>query len=184
MVDASNGRVWGDGAVFKGAYGATAPTGPSGAPAGFDDLGAVSEDGIEATIPDSGDSNAIRMWQGRAQVRVIRTPTDDLATYVFTLLETKKEVIETYFGVSVNDSDGSFEYTAGALRSPDAYIFDYIDGSQLRRDHLPRGVVTSVGSQTFASDDVTGYQVTVEAEYDPDSGYDIKSWLTALVVTP
>lgn len=181
-TDADNARVWGDGAVFKGAYGATAPTGPSGAPAGFVDLGFVSEDGIEVSLPDAGDTTVIRAWQGRATLRVIRNPNDDLATYTLTFSEHKKEVIETYFGVTVTDADGSFEYASGAEREPNAYVFDYIDGTVAVRDYVPRGVVTSVGSRTINSTEVSGYQVTITAENDPTEGYDIKSWSTALVV--
>lgn len=183
-TDADNARVWGDGAVFKGAYGATAPTSTSGAPASHDDLGFVSEDGIELTLPDGADTEVLRAWQGRAVVRVIRNPSDEVASYTLTFLEEKKEVVETYFGVEVDDATGSFEYSNNPDREPNSYVFDYIDGASLKRDHVPRGVVASVGSYTVNATGLSGYQVTIDAEDDTTAGYAIKSWSTALVVTP
>lgn len=179
--DASKVRVAVTGAVFKGPTSATAPTGTAGAPTGYDDLGFISEDGVEIELPDAGDSEPIKAWQNGTTVRTIRTPSEDNPSWHFTMLETKIETIETYFGVEVTSTstEGSFEFKVGN-RPFNSYIVDSIDGSELQRDYVPRGVVTSVGAHTLSNGDPEGYEVTVEGELDPAKGYNFKRWATAL----
>ena len=55
-------RVAVTGAVSKGALGATAPTSSSSALTGFDDLGAISEDGVSLSLPDSGDAAPLLLY--------------------------------------------------------------------------------------------------------------------------
>jgi hypothetical protein len=170
------------GAVFKGLTSAAAPTGTSGAPTGFSDLGFISEDGVEIELPDAGDTTPVKAWQNGTTVRIIRTPTEDNPTWHFTMIETSIAVVETYFGVTVTSTstEGSFEYKASQNRPYNSYIVDAIDGAELLRDYIPRGVVTSVGSHTLSNGDITGYEVTVEGELDPAKGYNFTRWATAL----
>lgn len=179
--DASNVRVAVTGAVFKGLTTATAPTGTTGAPTGFIDLGYISEDGVEIEMPGAGDSSPIKAWQGGTTVRVIRTPSEDLPTWHFTMLETKKEAVETYFGVTITQTatEGTFKFT-NAARPYNSYIVDAIDGTELLRDYVPRGIVTDVGSHTLSNGDVTGYEVTVSGELDSVFGANFQRWATAL----
>ena len=182
MSDIDNVRVAVTGAVWKGASGSTAPTGTSGAPdAAFADLGYISEDGVEITIPDAGDSTPIKAWQNGTTVRTIRTPSEDNPSWHFTMLETSIETVETYFGVTVADTstEGSFEFTVGN-RPYDAYIVDVVDGAELIRDYIPKGIVTSVGAHTLSNGDPLGYEVTVEGELDSTTGFNFKRWATAL----
>jgi hypothetical protein len=182
MVDATKAAVAVSGAVMKGLTSATAPTGTGGTTTGFTDLGYISEDGVEIELPDAGDSTPIKAWQGGTTVRVVRTPTEDNPTWTFTLLETNKEAVETYFGVTVTQtaSEGSFAYTATTTRPYNSYIVDAIDGADLLRDYIPKGIVSSVGSHTLSNGDVTGFEVTVEAEYDSVKGFNFKRWNTRL----
>lgn len=179
--DASKVRVAVTGAVFKGLTSATAPTGTAGAPTGFNDLGFISEDGVEIELPDAGDSTPIKAWQNGTTVRTIRTPSEDNPTWGFTMIETKIETIETYFGVTVTSTstEGSFEFKTGN-RPYNSYIIDSIDGAELQRDYVPKGVVTSVGAHTLSNGDPIGYEVTVEGELDSVKGYNFKRWATAL----
>lgn len=179
--DATNVRIAVTGAVFKGLTSATAPTGTSGAPAGFDDLGFIGEDGVEIELPDAGDSTPIKAWQNGTTVRVVRTPSEDSPTWHFTMLETTIESVETYFGVTVTSTlaEGSFEYEV-TNRDHNSYVIDAIDGAELMRDYVPYGVVTSVGAHSLVNGDATGYEVTVEGERDPELGYNFKRWATAL----
>ena len=179
--DASKVRVGVSGGVFKGDYGATAPTGTSGAPAGFTDLGYISEDGIEITLPGEGDSTAIKAWQDGTTVRTIRTPSEDDPTWHFTMIETKLETVELYFGVEVTQTatEGSFEFKV-QTRQPQSLVVDIIDGAELIRDYVPRAVVTEVGAHTASNGDPIGYEVTVAGELDPTAGYNFKRWATAL----
>lgn len=181
-LTASKVRVAVTGAISKGALGATAPSGTSGTLTGFTDLGYVGEDGIEIELPDAGDSNAIKAWQGGATVRVVRTPSEDLPTWKFTLLETGISTIETYFGVTVTAgaSEGSFTYSATTQRPYNAYVVDVVDGAELIRDYIPRGIVTDVESHTYANGDAIAYGVTISAELDSTLGGNFKRFSTSL----
>lgn len=181
MADASNVRVAVTGAVSKGDLTATAPTGTSGTLTGFTDLGYVSEDGVTIALPDAGEATPIRAWQNGATVRTIRTPSEDRPSFTFTLLETSLEVVETYFGATVTQTatEGSFDYDSTATREPASYVVDVIDGSELIRTYIPRGVVATVGDQVYANGEPIGYSVTVEAELDTTAGYNFRQWSTA-----
>lgn len=180
-TDASKVRVAVTGAIFKGPTSMTAPTGTSGAPAGATDLGFVGEDGIEIGLPDAGQATPIKAWQNGTTVRTIRTPSEDNPSWKFVMLETKKETVETYFGVTITQTatEGSFEYSVTS-RDHHAYVVDVVDGAELIRDYVPYGVVTSVGPHTLANGSPIGYEVTVEGERDPVLNYNFKRWATAL----
>lgn len=179
MTDAANVRVAVTGGVFKNPT--AAPTGTSGAPTGADDLGFISADGVEINIPGSGDSTPIKAWQNGTTVRTVRTTSDDLPSWHFTMIETNIATVETYFGITVTDAttEGSFEFTV-ADRPADSYVVDVVDGAELIRDYIPQGVVSEVGAHTLASGEAIGYEVTVEGQYDATAGYNFKRWATAL----
>lgn len=182
MTDASNVRVAVTGALFEGPTTAAAPDGTATAPdAAMRDLGFLSEDGIEITLPGAGDSTPIKAWQNGTTVRTIRTPSEDNPSWHFTMIETSLATVETYFGVTVTQTatEGSFEYTV-SNREHRSYIVDVVDGAELIRDYVPYGVVTDVGAHTLASTDAIAYEVTVEGELDPVKGYNFKRWATAL----
>src|SRR4051812_6199009 len=180
--DPTKPRVAVTGGVFKGLTSATAPTGTAGAPTGFTDLGFMSEDGVEITLPDAGDSTPIKSWQNATTVRVIRTPGEDPPTWHFTMLETKLETIELYFGVTVTQTatEGSFTFT-NAIRPRNSFIVDAVDGAELMRDYIPYGIVSDVGAHTLSNGDITGYEVTIAGELGhPTANYNFKRWATAL----
>jgi hypothetical protein len=181
MTDAGNVRVAVTGGVFKGDYGATAPTGTSGAPAAHTELGYISEDGVEISMPGAGDSTPIKAWQNGTTVRTIRTPSDENPSWHFTMIETTIDTVETYFGVSVTSgaTEGSFEFEV-TTRPDNSYVIDAIDGAELIRDYVPKGVVTEVGAHTLSNGDPIGYEVTIEADLDPTAGFNFKRWATAL----
>lgn len=178
--DASKVRVAVTGAVMKGLTSATAPSGTGGSTTGFADLGYISEDGVAVELPDAGDSTPIRAWGGTV-VRTIRTASEDLPTWAFTMLETSIAVVETYFGVTVTStsSEGSFAYKV-QTRTANSYIIDVVDGAELIRDYVPRGVVTSVEAVTLATGEAIGYGITVEGELDTVKDYNFKRFATAL----
>lgn len=181
MPDATKARSWLSGGVLKGLTSATAPTGTAGAPAGFTDLGYISDEGVEIEIPGDGDSEAIKSWQNGTTVRTVRTPSEDNPAWKFKMLETTLATVETYFGVTVTQTvtEGSFEYKV-ENRGHNSYIIDAIDGAELQRDYVPMGIVTEVEAHKLANGEVTGYGVTVEGELDPTLGYNFKRWATAL----
>lgn len=169
------------GAVSRGLTSATAPTSEVSAITGFTDLGGISEDGVQLALPDAGDSTPIKVWQNGATVRTVRSASDDLPTLVFTMLETSLQTVETYFGVTVDPDDGSFEYVV-ENRSAASYVLDVIDGAKLWRVYVPQGVVTAVTEITLANAEAIGYGVTIEAELHAVKGYNFKSWHSALIV--
>lgn len=181
-VDASKVRVGLTGAVSKAPYGTTGPTDVSSSlNTAFVDVGAISEDGVTITSPDAGDKTVIKMWQGSAQVRVLRTASDDLPTIKFTILETNKVAVETYFDTTVTAAatSGSFTFTP-TVPNPSAYVLDVVDGAEHHRYHIPRGVRASVGDLVYSNGDPVGYEITLECETDPTLGYPIKAWMTDL----
>lgn len=180
-ADAGNVRVAVTGAVFRGAYGATAPTDTATAPVAYTDLGYIGDSGVEIEMPGAGDSTPIKAWQNNTTVRTIRTASDDSPTWKFTMLETNLDTIELYFGATVTQTatDGSFEFSV-TQREPFAMIVDAVDGAELLRDYVPNAVVTEVGSHTLSSTGETSYEVTVAGDFDSTAGFNFKRWATAL----
>ncbi|NUR79983.1 MAG: hypothetical protein HOQ21_06005 [Dermatophilaceae bacterium] len=181
-LDSSKVRVGVTGAVSQGLTTATAPTGTGSALTGFTDLGYVSEDGVVLTQPDAGDTTPIKAWQNGATVRIIRTLSEDFPSLAFTFLETKLEVIQAYFGVTVSQTltEGSFTIDTTQSRTYNSYVVDVVDGAELIRIYVPRGIVTSVGDLSFTNGDPVGYQVTIDCERNSTLGYNLKTWMTAL----
>lgn len=181
-VDIAAVRVGLTGAFSKGPLGTAAPTDATTAiNVAYVDSGAISEDGVTLTLPDSGDRTTIKMWQGGAQVRTLRSVSEDLPQLSFTFLETNKTSVETYFGVTVTQTvtHGTFDYTVG---TPSAFagVLDVIDGSDIHRLHTPRVVKASVGDLVYKNDEPIGYQVTLDLELDSTAGYNFRAWMTDL----
>lgn len=180
-VDASKVRVAITGAISKGATSATAPTGTASALTGFTDLGGVSEDGVTLALNDEGDSTPIKVWQDGATVRTLRNSSDSVPQLTFQLVETSLASVETYFGVEVDQSstEGSFEFKT-KIRGHDSYVLDVIDGAELIRIYVPKGVVSAVTEITLSNGAAIGYGVTIDCDLDGVKDYNFKSWMTAL----
>lgn len=172
------------GALYYDKTGAgTAPTdGTTALNAAFKDLGYVSEDGVTISFPDAGDVTNLKAWQNQATVRTLRTTTEDVPTISLTLIETKIEVIEAVFGVSVTSgaSEGSFEYDANDTRTSARVVLSIVDGSELIRLYAPQAVVSSIDDMTLTSTDVLGWSITLDLERNATAGYNFKSWMTKL----
>lgn len=181
-ADASKVRVGLTGAISKGAVGTTAPTDATTAiNVAFVDTGAISEDGVTISLPDAGDRTTLRMWQGGAEVRTLRSPSDDLPQISFTMLETNKGAVELYFDTTVTQtaSHGTFDYT---VKAPTAfgYVLDVLDGAIVHRFHLPQAVRASVGDLVYKNDEPIGYEVTLDLEKNTTAGYNLRGWMTDL----
>jgi hypothetical protein len=177
-TDSSKVRVAVTGEVLMGLTSATAPTGTGGTTTGFTGLGFVSEDGVTETRDRSSDD--IKAWQNAATVRTV--VTDANLTYTFTLIETKKETVELYYGATVTEavSDGSFVIVPSNTGGRKSFIIDVVDGSELIRTYIPQGEVTEVGDRVYASGEPIGYEVTITAYADSTLGGSAKVWATAL----
>lgn len=181
LVEA-NVRVAVTGAVMSGPTSATAPTGTAAATTGFTDLGYVNEDGVSITVPGAGDATPLKAWQNGATVRTIRAANEDNPTVEFVLLETKKESVETALGVTVTQtvSEGSFEIDSTDIRAAKSWIVDVVDGAELFRAYVPKGVPTGEVQLVFKNDEPIGYSVTLDCERNSTLGYNLKTWATAL----
>lgn len=181
-VSAEKVRVAVTGAVSKGLLSATAPTSAAAAATGFVDLGGISEDGVALALNDEGDSTPIKVWQNGATVRTIRTTSEDNPTISFAMVETSLATIETYFGVTVSQSatEGTFDFKS-QIRAASSYVLDVIDGTDLIRLYIPRGVVSSVEEITLANTEAIAYGVTIDCE-NGGSGkdYSFRSFMTSL----
>lgn len=181
-VDASKVRVAVSGAVSRGLTSAAAPTSAAAALVGITDLGGISEDGVTLALNDEGDATPIKVWQNGATVRTLRTTSEDNPTITFTMVETSKAAIETYFGVTVTQTatEGTFEFKSKA-RTADTYVLDVIDGAELIRIYIPRGVVASVEEITLANAEAIGYGVTIDCENGGvGKDFNFKTFATAL----
>lgn len=180
-VDATKVRVAITGAISKGLLSATAPTSEASAITGFTDLGGISEDGVALALNDEGDSTPLKVWQNGQTVRTLRQTSEDNPTLSFSMVETSKSTIETYFGVTVTQtvSNGTFKFKTGT-RTASSYVLDVIDADELIRVYVPRGVVASVEEITLANSEAIAYGVTLELEYDSTLDANFQSWMTAL----
>lgn len=182
MGNADNVRVAVTGAVMRGDYGTTAPTGTGGTTTGHTDLGFVNEDGVEIVKPGAGDATPLKAWQGGATVRTIRAAGDEMPTISFVLLETSIAVVEAALGVTVTSgaSEGHYDIDTNDLPVAGSWIVDVIDGEELIRSHAPKATPVGEVTMVYKNDEPLGYNVTLECERDTTATYNIRTWATAL----
>lgn len=176
--DSANVRVAVTGAVSIGATSAAAPTGTSGTLTGFTDLGLVGDGGV--TESRGRTTNDIKAWQNGATVRTV--VTDGSLTFNFTLLETKKETVELYYGTTVTEAaaDGNFVIVPTSTGGRKSFVLDVVDGAELIRVYVPQGEVTEVGDRVYSNGEPIGYDVTLTAYADDTIGGSAKVYATAL----
>lgn len=156
-------------AVYRAPADTDGPTGTTGAPVGFTDMGALAiDDGYEFTLPGAGDKTVTKAFtNGGTVFFTSRTTSDDLPTWKFTFLETSLEVIELVFNTTVTQTatDGSFTWK-NEVPTPEAFVIDLIDGKgEVQRDFIPAGSIASVDAITIAGTDrLTKYVVTIEGD--------------------
>lgn len=175
---AGNVRVAVTGEVLMGATTATAPTGTGGTTTGFTGLGFVSEDGVTESRERS--SNDIRAWQNGAAVRTV--VTDGSLSYSFTLLETKKDTVELYYGATATQSatEGNIVVVPTNTGGRKSFILDVVDGAELIRVYIPEGEVVEVGDRVYSNGEPIGYEVTVRAYHNSTLGGSARVYMTAL----
>lgn len=156
-LTAENVNVAVTGKVYVAPTSATAPTASDSSLTGFTELGYVSADGIEVAHDRS--TNQIRAWQNSDLVREVTV--EATTTYMFTLLESNEDVIETYFGATL--VAGKIEVNPGATGGRKSWVIDVVDGASVIRHYIPSGEVTAVESQVFANGEAIGYGVTITA---------------------
>lgn len=178
-TDSTKVRVGVTGEVSVAPSGSTLPTTAAGAlDAAFKGLGYVSEDGVTETRDRSTDT--IKAWQNSDTVRTV--VTDATLTFQFALLETKKEVVEAFYGATVTSgaSDGNFVIVPANTGNKKAWVIDVIDGTELYRIIIPSGEVTEVGDRVYSNGEPIGYDMTITAYASASISGSAKVYATAL----
>lgn len=166
-----------DGVVSVAPTATTAPTDAATAlPAGFVDLGYVSEDGVTETTNQA--TEQIRAWQNATVVRTVVTEGD--VQLAFTLIQTSADVLAFYYGGTVSASDGSIVVDPTVERPRQALVLDIIDGEERIRVFAPEAQITEVGDIVYQSGAPIGYEVTVTCHYNDTLNGSVKKWFSAL----
>jgi len=177
--NSDNVRVGEGGAVYSAPLGTAVPTSAIGAlNVAFKDHGYVSEEGVTETRDRT--TTKIKGWQGAATVREV--VTDAEYKLAFTLLETKKENIELYYGNTVNTTNGSIDIDPAETGGRRIFVVDVVDGLETQRVLVRSGEITEVGDQVFRNGEPIGYQVTVIGY--PVNGVSATKFYSGQVVTP
>ena len=171
------------GAIYYGALTATLPTTADEALAGFTCLGYISEDGI--TNSNTRESDTFKAWGGDT---VLTSQTSYSDTFNFKLLEVlNKDVLKTVFGPDNVSGDLSTGLTVNA-NSKELGSFAWVIDMVMRDDTLnriviPNGKISEIGDITYASSDLTAYDVTVTAFPDSSSNTHYEYKKAAPIVT-
>lgn len=151
------------GAVYVAPTGSTLPTTAAASlDAAFIDLGYVSEDGVTESYSD--ETQEFKAWQSGVTVR--RVITGSTASFAFTLVETKEEVLELYHKGSAIESDGGTGYkmnVTAPTADKRAFVIDVVDGTKEIRIVLPEAEVSERGEIVYQGGQPVGYSVTVTA---------------------
>ena len=159
-LDAQKVRVAVTGAVYAGPTSSTAPTSAvSTVPAGYNDLGYISEDGVTEAYDE--DVQDIQAWQGGAIVRTLISSSK--ASLSFTMIESKASTLELYHkGSTMEAVSGGYKID---VKLPNVvrkkFILDVLDGSTHLRIYVPDGEVTERGEITYVNDETISYNVTI-----------------------
>ena len=166
------------GEVYVGPTSAAAPTGTATALTDFDGLGYLSDDGI-TEARDRSTTNIVA-WQNADVVRTLVTEAG--MTFTFTMIETKAETVELYYGTSVTASatEGEYVVVPANTGGRKSFVIDTVDGAELERVYIPEGEVTEVGELSRVSGDAVGYEVTVTAYPNVDIAGSAQVWNTRL----
>jgi hypothetical protein len=159
-------RVGSTGTCEIAPEGTTLPTNAGSALEGaFVDLGEISEEGLEHAFDVS--SEQIRNWSGK----VLRSVnTDTTATFKLQFMETTADVLELFYGATVESQLG--DYSRVLITSPDttpqAMVITVVDSADdsFKRYVLPRIVVSERGEVKDVNSDASYWECTVTALYD------------------
>lgn len=159
-LDSSNVRVAVTGALSVAPVDTPIPAdGDDALDAAAADLGYFNEDGVTETRNRT--TNTIRGWQNGAILREV--VTESSLTYQGVLVETKREVVELYYGNTVNATTGGIPIVPARTGGRKWFNLDIIDGDEFIRTTIPEGEVTEVGDQVYQNGEPVGYEVTITA---------------------
>ncbi len=166
-ISTANVVVGNDGVIAVAATTATAPTSAvSALPSGFNDLGAISDDGVTETRDRSTDT--IVIWQNAAVAR--EAVTESSYQFGFTMVETKKETVELFYGTTVTASapHGTYTIVPGATSGRKSFVVEIVDGQQIKRTYIAEGELFKGGDAIeYANGAAIGYNVELVCYTNP-----------------
>lgn len=168
MSDVLIGAGKATGMFFTAPKGTALPSYPSEAlGASWEEVGAITEDGISLTLP-SGD--VLRNWALVAERKV----NTENGTVTAPIMYTTKKVLETLFGagnvshIAATSAHGNVD---GVELSPDvsadaaAYLFLMKDGDKLAMLGTTDGLITEIGDVTFSASEGVTWEATIDATW-------------------
>lgn len=157
----ANIRIYGDqdSVVYIADKGATMPLDLAAPGVGFDDLGWLSEDGVDVTRESS--STDFTAWQGGTIVRSKVSGVKDTIKVVC-LEETAVQLGLLYPGSTSATATGvtKISVPGGSASNEKALIADFIDDDVTKRYSIPRAEVTGTGTVSHKNTDMTMYEFT------------------------
>lgn len=127
----------------------------------FENLGYVSEDGFAESTDE--DTTEVKDINGDT---VLTETGSHKKTLAATLIETKKSTLQEYYGDdTVTDADGVITVLEKAgMREEKVYVIDLVlRGGRRERIIVPKGKVEEVEEIVYASGEVVGYGITINA---------------------
>jgi hypothetical protein len=160
--DRDNVRIYGDDAsgVYVGDKGTTGPTTLAAPGVGFDEVGWLSEDGVD--FDRSEDVAEFKGWQGGTTLRKKVTSQED--TFRFVCLEETALTMGLYYkGVAPTTATGvdTFAITNQAVSDERAWVVDVVDDTITKRYVIPSGEITGRATVPHKNSDLTMYEFTV-----------------------
>jgi hypothetical protein len=150
--------------------GTGAPTAMAAPTTPWQDLGAMSTDGLAEDLSVS--RTEFKRW---GSISVFKTViTDQKHEFKVKFLESNPTVLGLFYRVATPTPDVTAhtltitDDTTGQL-DPRAFVFDVLEGTNHIRFYLPKGEVTNVESPVYKLDGLVEYGVTITA-YPDDSG--------------
>jgi len=176
MPNASQVVVGANGKVWVAPIGTTAPTNAATAmPAGWTDLGYVSEDG--ATFTEGKDITDIGAWQSFYPIRYI--VNSRLVTVAFALRQWNNATVQFALGGTIASNSAEWTYTPPAPEVLDLrqLALEWFDSTKSYRLYIRRGLVTENVETQLVRTDSAALPITFSA-MDPGGGTSVYSLFT------
>lgn len=142
------------------------------------DLGWISDAGLTETM--NQESNSWIPWQSTGPVR--SQVTSETFQFKLVLWSMGGLANALYYGVpealmKFDETEGIVEFTQGG-KLPEDYrfgmAFDVLDGDKHRRIEVPNCSVVERGDVVHTKGEITGYELTFQANIDAELGYAVK----------
>lgn len=152
------------GAAFVGSVGATYPTGLAVPGTGFEDVGAISDEGL---LEARSEERTVKTpWGSTSPIRTLLTSAEK--TFQITCWETNPTVLSLFYQVPIADmteATGVVSFNDPAIPERDlrAWVFDVFDGDVQHRFEVPLAEITNRADVSHNQGDVTAYQFTITA---------------------